>query len=83
MLTRRVGTPVGQRLLDAAIKDLEERGRRELVVATFARAERALAFYARARFLKDPDWSLVNVYNGQPMVRLRRPLGEHSRTHPS
>jgi RimJ/RimL family protein N-acetyltransferase len=71
---------VGRRLLDATINDLRERGSREVVIATFAAAERALAFYAGAGFVKVPDWRVVNFYNGQPMVRLRLSLASERET---
>lgn len=71
---------VGRRLLDATINDLRDRGSREVVLATFAAAERALAFYAGAGFVKDPDWNVVHVSNRQPMVRLRLSLASGRKT---
>jgi ribosomal protein S18 acetylase RimI-like enzyme len=66
---------VGRDLIEVTLDDLRQRGSREVVVVTFAKAERALAFYAAAGFIKEPRWQMVNFYNQQPMVRLRLSLG--------
>jgi GNAT superfamily N-acetyltransferase len=67
-------TGIGSALLEAALSELRERGRRDVTLWVFARNDRARAFYAKFGFEPDgaetePEWS-----GGEPAVRLRARL---------
>lgn len=67
------GSGVGQGLMDAAIKALQERGLDRATLWVFAANDRARRFYGRLGWLPD-GWTRVEELYGEPEVRLRRIL---------